>query len=208
MAAITASTAATVSSGRGGGRGTGGGCGRGAPRCGAGSRGERLASPLMLGLGFGGADAAAPPPPAVALGWVPLVLGSAADDEEDDALEGACGFCAAGAAGGAIGLGLGFEVAVCMTEISRVLPELDRIGFRFGEEEEFFFWGGWMGGRLLADAERRGLAGGAQCHRPVPMSKRDMADLPIANSQSAHSINPISFLVAKYVESNGGNEKF
>lgn len=98
----------------------------------------------MLGLGFGGADAAAPPPPAVALGWVPLVLGSAADDEEDDALEGACGFCAAGAAGGAIGLGLGFEVAVCMTEISRVLPELDWIPI-WGRRRFFLLL--WEGGK-------------------------------------------------------------
>jgi hypothetical protein len=129
MASITASTAATVRSGREEGRGT---CGRsgggGAPRCGCacevgfsgggapscgcevGSRGERPASPLRLGLGSGSADAAAPlptpPPAAAALVWVPLVFGSAADEEEDDAREDACGFCAAGAAGGAIDLGL------------------------------------------------------------------------------------------------------
>ena len=97
-------------------------------------RGERLASPLTLGVGSVGTGAAAaaalPPGPAAAAlpGLVRLLgleLGSAADDEDDDALEAAaCGFCAAtvGAAGGGIGVGLGFGLAAA------IMPE-DFLGF-------------------------------------------------------------------------------
>jgi hypothetical protein len=49
-------------------------------------------------------------------------LASAADDEEEDALEApACGFCAA--AGGGIGVGLAFGLAAA------IMPE-DFLGFR------------------------------------------------------------------------------
>jgi hypothetical protein len=77
---------------------------------------ERLASPLRLGLGSGGAEAAAPlstpvAAAAAALVLVLLVFGSATDEEED-----ACGFCAAGAAGRAIGLGLAWGMAACMMD--------------------------------------------------------------------------------------------
>ena len=95
-------------------------------------RGERLASPLTLGVGSVGAGAAAAAAAALP-GLVRLLgleLGSAADDEDDDALEAAaCGFCAAtvGAAGGGIGVGLGFGLAAA------IMPE-DFLGFRRGLE--------------------------------------------------------------------------
>lgn len=73
---MAASTAATVSSGRGGGRGCCGGW-----RCGDGRSGEGLAGPLVVRLGCEGVECAA----SAAAGRVRLVLGSAAEEEEDDA---------------------------------------------------------------------------------------------------------------------------
>lgn len=102
MEAMAASTAATVSSGRGGGRGCGGW--RWAA-CGDRRRGDGLGAPLGFGLGCEGVECAA----SAAVGRMRLGLGSAADEEEDDAaLVDGCVEVAADGSGGGLGLAAAF----------------------------------------------------------------------------------------------------
>lgn len=102
MEAMAASTAATVSSGRGGGRGCGGWKWA---ACGDRGRGGRLGALLEFGLGCEGVECAA----SASVGSMRLGLGSAAEEEEEDAaLVDGCVVVADGGSGGGLGMAAAF----------------------------------------------------------------------------------------------------